>query len=118
MLERKAFKSGIINLSSHSITCPFKNLSVYTATKAYNDLFSRCLSEDYRSISLENIDQIDVISCRPCIVSSAGTNYTSDAMSCTSEDCARGTLKALGKIDVTEGHWTHVLQSWSSTILG
>jgi 17beta-estradiol 17-dehydrogenase / very-long-chain 3-oxoacyl-CoA reductase len=46
MLERKQ-KSAIVNLSSFTIQCPFNGLAVYTATKAYNDLFSRCLSEDY-----------------------------------------------------------------------
>jgi NADP-dependent 3-hydroxy acid dehydrogenase YdfG len=48
LLERKS-RSAIINLSSQGINCPFKDLTVYTATKAYNDLFSRCLSEDYAS---------------------------------------------------------------------
>lgn len=46
MLERK-HRSGIINLSSSSTMCPFKTIAVYTGTKAFNDLFSRCLSEDY-----------------------------------------------------------------------
>ncbi len=50
MLERKQ-KSAIVNLSSFSIRCPFSNLAIYTATKAYNDLFSRCLSEDYIGIA-------------------------------------------------------------------
>ncbi len=50
MLERKN-KSAIINLSSQSIQCPYKDLTVYTATKAYNDLFSRCLNEDYPCIN-------------------------------------------------------------------
>ena len=48
-LERKK-RSAIINLSSQSIIIPFKDLAVYTATKAYNDKFSRCLAEDYESI--------------------------------------------------------------------
>lgn len=51
MLERKN-KSAIINLSSQSIQCPYKDLTVYTATKAYNDLFSRCLNEDYPCINV------------------------------------------------------------------
>lgn len=44
--ERKK-KCAIINLSSQSVSFTLKGLSVYTATKAYNDHFSRCLSQDF-----------------------------------------------------------------------
>lgn len=51
MLERKS-KSAIVNLSSLSVTIPMKYLSVYTATKGYNDLFSRILSQEYSGKTL------------------------------------------------------------------
>jgi short-subunit dehydrogenase len=108
-LERKS-RSAIINLSSQSIDCPFKDLTVYTATKAYNDLFSRCLAEDYVSKYYFILDKLDIISSRPCIVSTAGVNYTKDPLACSAKECARGTLKALGKQKKTAGHWTHSLQ--------
>ena len=110
-LERKNKKCAIINLSSQSIAFSLIGLSVYTGTKAYNDHFSRCLSEDYKNV-------IDIISCVPAIVSTAGTNYTKDPFSCTSEQCARWTLKALGKTNSTSGHWTHIFQFWLVNLIG
>lgn len=111
LLERKQKKCAIINLSSQSVAFALKSLSVYTATKAYNDLFSRCLSEDYNNV-------IDILDCVPAIVSTAGTNYTKDPFSCTSEQCARWTLKALGKTKSTPGHWTHIFQFWFVSLIG
>ena len=45
-LERKQ-KCALINLSSQSVALSLKTLSVYTGTKAFNALFSQCLSQDY-----------------------------------------------------------------------
>ena len=47
IFKERRKKSAIINLSSQSVAFTLKGLSVYTATKAYNDHFSRCLSQDY-----------------------------------------------------------------------
>ena len=110
-LERKDKKCGIINLSSQSTSFSLRNLSVYTATKAYNDHFSRCLTEDYK-------DRIDILDCLPAIVSTAGTGYKDDPLSCTSEQCARWSLKALGKVTSTAGYWTHTVQLWIVSLLG
>ena len=49
-LERK-HQSAIVNLSSQSIVYNLRTLSVYTGTKAYNNSFSKCLSEDYKGNS-------------------------------------------------------------------
>ena len=59
-----------------------------------------------------------MIDCVPAIVSTAGTNYTKDPMSCTSEGCAHWTLKALGKTDATAGHWLHIVQGWLTLMVG
>lgn len=48
-LERNK-KCAIINLSSQSIAFSVRNLSVYTGTKAFNDSFSKCLSQDYKGM--------------------------------------------------------------------
>ena len=45
-LERKQ-RCALINLSSQSVALTLKTLSVYTGTKAFNALFSQCLSQDY-----------------------------------------------------------------------
>lgn len=54
----------------------------------------------------------------PAIVSTAGTNFTKDPLSCTAEQCAQWSLKALGKTDYTAGHWTHTVQSWLTMVAG
>ena len=51
-------------------------------------------------------------------MSTAGTNYTKDPMACSSEECARWSLKALGKTSNTAGHWKHIVQSWFTLIIG
>ncbi len=61
---------------------------------------------------------MDILDCAPGIVSTAGTNYTKDEWSCTSEECARWALKALGKTDYTAGHWKHTMQEWMVGMLG
>lgn len=55
-----------------------KLLTVYEGTKAYDDVFSRGLNEDLRHT------KIDVVSCRPCIVSTAATKNSTDFTACTS----------------------------------
>ena len=39
-------------------------------------------------------------------------------MAVTSEQCVRWTLKALGKVDYTAGHWKHIFQSWGVLLMG
>ncbi len=61
---------------------------------------------------------IDIIDCVPAIVSTAGTKQSTDPFACSSENCARWTLKALGKTESTAGHYSHIFQSWLVTIGG
>jgi 17beta-estradiol 17-dehydrogenase / very-long-chain 3-oxoacyl-CoA reductase len=109
-LERQK-RCAIINLSSLSVFFTLKGLSVYAGTKAFNNHFSRCLAQDYKG-------RIDILSCLPGIVSTAGTGYTTDPMSCTAEQCVKWTLKALGKTESTAGHWSHTLQYWMTLVTG
>ena len=61
--------------------------------------------------------KMDVVSCRPAIVATAGTNYTNDPMASSAESCAIGTLKALGKVNITAGSFYHVVQNWFLQII-
>lgn len=110
MLSRH-YRSALVNLSSNSITCPFRLISVYTGCKAYDDLFSQCVAQDLKKY------KIDIVSCRPNIVSTAGTNNSRDPTAVTAEACAAGTLKALGRLEVTEGAFYHVVQTWISNLI-
>ena len=50
-LERKQ-RCALINLSSQSVALTLKTLSVYTGTKAFNALFSQCLTQDYLGMNI------------------------------------------------------------------
>lgn len=79
--------------------------NTYSASKAYVDFLSRALSYEYQ-------EQIDIISLRPSEVSTPMTfNKKTDVMTILPEDCARGLLNDLGYERVTNGHWSHGLQS-------
>lgn len=95
-----------------SIAVPFRQLSVYCGTKAFDDVFSRVLSEEFVNTN------IDVVSSRPAIVSTAGTNNSKDPMASSARSCVIGTLKALGRVKSTEGSFFHVVQSWFVSLVG
>lgn len=111
-MRKRTNRSAIVNLSSMSIIVPFQTLSVYAGTKAYDDVFSRALTEECSN------SNIDVVSCRPCIVATPGTNNSTDFMACSAESCALGTLRALGKAKTTEGAFYHVVQTWFVQVVG
>lgn len=57
-------RAGIINISSISGSNPIPYISVYSATKAFNDYFSQ-------SIEMEYSYKIDILSVKPLLVESA-----------------------------------------------
>lgn len=71
MLSRrnKKTKSAIINIASVSGERPMPFGQVYSGSKAFDDYFSRALSIEY-------INQLDILSVRPCAVSTPLTRYT------------------------------------------
>jgi len=60
LLDRKR-RGAIITVASTAGTFAFPYLQVYSGTKAFNDFFSRALSEE--------VPQLDIISLRPGYVS-------------------------------------------------
>ena len=72
MLKREK-KNAIINVSSIAGEHAIPYISTYSATKAFNDFFSR-------SIGMEYPDQIDVLSLRPMLVES---QLSKEKKSCT-----------------------------------
>jgi short-subunit dehydrogenase len=104
-------KSGIINISSTFIYIPMYSMALYCASKAYNDVFSRSLSTNHK-------DKLDIVSIRPAIVTTAASGFFKDFSSVSPELCARGSLKALGVTNVSNGHWYQVMQGWVFPIIG
>ena len=81
ILKRK-HRSAIINISSFSAEHPIPYVSNYSATKVYNDFFSRAIEMEYQH-------KIDILSVRPLLIE---TNMSKQKKSCTvvsKNDCAK-----------------------------
>jgi 17beta-estradiol 17-dehydrogenase / very-long-chain 3-oxoacyl-CoA reductase len=89
MLQR-AHRSAIISLSSIAGQRPLLYLSPYSATKAFNDFFSRALA-------LEYTDKLDILSLRPGYVVSNMSKLTEKGGFVLDRyECAAGCLDKLG----------------------
>lgn len=96
---------GIVNISSYSGVKPLPYMSVYAATKAYNDVFSRSLAKEYLG------SQVDVLSVPAMKVISGKVKEQKSLTVCTSRECASESLKWLGKTDQIPGHFKHNLMA-------
>ena len=88
MLQREQ-RSAIINISSVAGQNPCPFISTYSATKAYNDFFSK-------SIGMEYDEKIDVLSVQPMFVESNLSKATRGFGVATRNQCAGAALKSLG----------------------
>ena len=85
-------------------------ISVYSATKAYNDFLSQALEMEYNG-------KIDVLSVRPMYVES---NLSKMKKSCTvasKNECAQASLKYLGLDYETNGYYMHRFLSYITSLL-
>ncbi|XP_066446190.1 very-long-chain 3-oxoacyl-CoA reductase-B-like [Eleutherodactylus coqui] len=105
MVQRK--KGLIINLSSAAGARPYPMITMYGATKAFMDFFSRSLNVEYRS------DGIIVQSVLPHLVSTNMTRHPSaNILVKTSDDFAREALNTVGYSHRTNGCLSHCFQSY------
>jgi len=105
MLKREK-RSGIVNVSSMTGTCPLPYDALYSSSKAFNDYLSRALS-------IECHKKIDIISLRPFYVSTKMVfNREAGIFTITPEECAEGCLQDLGTHHVTYGHYKHAIQGF------
>ena len=88
MLQRP-HKCGIINISSISGINPIPYISVYSATKAFNDFFSK-------SIEMEYYKKIDILSVRPLYVESNLSKLQKSFTVASRNECAEASLNRLG----------------------
>ena len=102
-------KGAIINLASVSGLSPQPLQTVYAATKAYTDFFSRGLQTEYNS------NGITVQTICPSYICTSMTSF-SDKLSQPSffvpspDSFASSAIKTLGFSSYTTGYWTHSLQ--------
>ncbi|XP_073510902.1 very-long-chain 3-oxoacyl-CoA reductase-like [Phyllobates terribilis] len=109
MVQRVATqkKGLIINLSSAAGARPYPMLTMYGATKAFLNFFSRSLYTEYRS------DGIIVQSVLPHFVSTSMTlNVQPNILVKSSDDFVREALNTVGYTHRTNGCLSHCVQSY------
>lgn len=105
--KTKRLRSAVINVSSVAGQRPLLYLSPYSATKAFNDYFSRALS-------LEFPRHLDVLSLRPgYVVSNMSKLKEAGGLVLDRYECARGCLDKLGYVTETYGDPRHALYARS-----
>ena len=85
-------------------------ISVYSATKAYNDFFSQ-------AVQMEYADKIDTLSLRPMYVESNMSKMEKSCTVATRNQCARAALNYLGIDYETNGYFMHRFLSYLTSFL-
>jgi 17beta-estradiol 17-dehydrogenase / very-long-chain 3-oxoacyl-CoA reductase len=62
--EETGKRGGIVNISSYSWVIAMPYVAVYAATKAFNDVFSRCTSKEANNMDIVSVRAMQVISGR------------------------------------------------------
>ncbi|XP_067828328.1 very-long-chain 3-oxoacyl-CoA reductase-like [Heptranchias perlo] len=102
MLERK--KGVIINISSEAGTHPHPLLTMYSATKAFVDFFSRALNAEYKSKGI-------IVQCvQPLLVSTNMTRMETSIFVKQADDYVREALNTVGITEQTNGCLAHAVQ--------
>ena len=98
-------RGAVINLASMIGLYPAHHYNIYSASKAFVDMLSRCLSREYNNV--------DVLSLCPSEVSTPMTgNKPTDIWTITTDQCVSWALNDLAKGYIkSEGHWRHKSQS-------
>ena len=109
ILESKQ-KGAVINLASISGLSPQPLQTIYAATKAYMDFFSRGLQTEYSS------KNITIQTICPSYICTSMTSFspslsTPSFFVPTPEDFAANAVKTIGFSNYTTGFWTHSLQN-------
>eukprot|EP00825_Cyclidium_porcatum_P041751 TRINITY_DN5549_c0_g1_i3.p1 TRINITY_DN5549_c0_g1~~TRINITY_DN5549_c0_g1_i3.p1 ORF type:complete len:621 (-),score=95.40 TRINITY_DN5549_c0_g1_i3:255-2117(-) len=102
VMEKRKKKSAIITLSSFAAQFPF---GIYSATKVFNDYFSRSLNYLYAN-------KFDVLAIRPRWVTTKLSGNVDSYYSIKAQTLWKWAFKALGHQEFTNGHWNHKFQSW------
>ncbi|CAD8073100.1 unnamed protein product [Paramecium sonneborni] len=101
---KKRKRSGVISLSSLTGRFAYPYYQVYSATKAFNDNFTRSLQ-----IEVENVD---FLSLQPGFVQTAMVKNQTDILTVSTQQCVTAALSQLGLKDATAGHLIHRLQTF------
>ena len=109
LLEREK-RSAIINVSSVAGENAVPFISIYSATKAYNDFFSQ-------AVQMEYADKIDTLSLKPMYVESNMSKLEKSCTVASRNQCARAALNCLGLDYETNGYYMHRFLSYLTSFL-
>uniref|UniRef100_A0A2K5RGY3 Very-long-chain 3-oxoacyl-CoA reductase n=1 Tax=Cebus imitator TaxID=2715852 RepID=A0A2K5RGY3_CEBIM len=110
MIERA--KGAILNISSASGSHPVPMLTIYSATKAFVDFFSRCLHEEYRSKG------IFVQSVLPYFVATKLAKIRKPTLNTpSSETFVKSAIKTVGLQSRTNGYLIHAVMGLIISVL-
>jgi len=98
---KRTKRSAVITISSEESIIRLPKFVLYGVTKAFSHHFSRSLINEIG-------DKADFLSIHPGLVSTRLTKFVSVGYdSITPEECARGSLSALGRRKEAYGGWRH-----------
>lgn len=112
MLDRSK-PSGVINVSSTGSILPCSGLTVYTAGKSFDHLFTLDMNEEVRYlVKQEKLKDIDILSFQPAFVETPLTSgFSRKPLVITPVQCAERALSVLGKCNYSSGHWKSLIYS-------
>lgn len=104
-LQKRQYRSAIINMSSCTGCYLSSRLGVYCSAKKSVDVYSRILS-------IDNSNKIDVISVRPFGVATRMMQMKKGNFIVNPRECVSGVLADMaGGESTTWSHWSHKLAS-------
>lgn len=102
IISKRKFSGAIINLSSGAAQNLIKGSSHYSATKSFDDFFTRTIAYEYL--------KIDFLSVRPYLVTTTLARNLKSFLHVSPQKCAAGSLNDLGRYPVSYGDWFHRIQ--------
>jgi 17beta-estradiol 17-dehydrogenase / very-long-chain 3-oxoacyl-CoA reductase len=101
-LSNRGKRSAVITVSSHQGLVSIPNNIPYSSTKAFLMHFNEGLLEE---IGTKKVDFLVV--CPGAVITRMTHFMEKFYNSCTAEECAKSSLKNLGRTTFTYGHWKH-----------
>lgn len=105
----------IINISSLAAVIPSPQLSLYSASKAFVDKFSKDMNDEYKIIGESGITIQSLTTGLVETKLTVGYHNGQTGITITAEEYVRSALKSVMLTDRTTGHWYH---SFMNSIAG
>jgi 17beta-estradiol 17-dehydrogenase / very-long-chain 3-oxoacyl-CoA reductase len=111
-LNKRKYKSALLNLSSFCSDFPFPMKSLYSSTKIFDHYLTSALREEFKG------SNVDFLSVKPLGVDTPMTQMPADGFSIlTVKQTVISVLKDLTYENETYGHWLHKIQAFLINIV-